>query len=73
LELASDYGSFKLWSAKGLLLMGDNFYALEDLFQAQYLWQNVLENFPQYPELIREAETKIAQLEDAKLNDDTDA
>ena len=25
------------------------------------------------PELIREAETKIAQLEDAKLNDDTDA
>jgi hypothetical protein len=53
--------------------MGDNFYALEDLFQAQYLWQNVLENFPQYPELIREAETKIAQLEDAKLNDDTDA
>ena len=73
LELASDYGAYKLWSAKGLLLMGDNFYALEDLFQAQYLWQNVLENFPQYPKLIREAETKIAQLEDAKLNDDTDA
>ena len=73
LELASDYGAYKMWSAKGLLLMGDNFFALEDLFQAQYLWQNVLENFPQYPELMREAETKIAQLEDAKLNEDTDA
>lgn len=72
LELAQDFGAYKIWAAKGLLLMGDNFLALEDHFQAQYLWQNVLENFAQFPDLIRAAEIKIEQLEALKLNDPSD-
>jgi hypothetical protein len=59
-ELAKNYASYKIWAAKGLLLMADNFYALEDLFQAHFIWQNIIDNFSQFPDVVQQAKEKIA-------------
>lgn len=66
-ELAQDYANYKNWAAKGLLLMADNFYALEDFFQAHYIWQTLTENFGQFPAVVNEAQERIEQMENAKL------
>jgi len=42
------------------LLMADNFYALEDLFQAHFIWQNIIDNFSQFPDVVQQAKEKIA-------------
>ncbi len=59
-ELAREYAPYKEWAAKGLLLMAENFYALDDLFQAHFIWQNIVDNFSQYPDLIDQAKNRLA-------------
>ena len=36
-KLAKDYSSYKYYSAKGLVVMAKNYYALKDAFQATYI------------------------------------
>ena len=59
-ELARDYAPYKEWAAKGLLLMAENFYAMEDLFQAHFIWQNMIDNFSQFPALVAQAKDRLA-------------
>ncbi|RKW06679.1 MAG: tetratricopeptide repeat protein [Capnocytophaga sp.] len=54
-KLAKEYGGYKEFSAKGLVLMAKNFYGLKDLYQANYILSSVLENFKDYPEVIAQA------------------
>ena len=62
--IAEDYGGYPKWGAKSLLLMSMNFYQLDDAFQATFILESILENFTQFPEVIKAAS---ANLENIKL------
>ncbi|REG87568.1 tetratricopeptide repeat protein [Winogradskyella sediminis] len=69
-KLVKDYGSYKLYSAKGLVVMAKNFYALGDAFQATYILESVISNFPDFTEVVNEAKQELSKIkaEEAKTN-----
>ena len=69
-KLAKDYGSYKLYSAKGLVVMAKNFYALGDAFQATYILESVISNFPEFEDVVKEARAELNKIkaEEAKTN-----
>lgn len=69
-QLAKNYSGYKLYGAKGLLLMGKNFYELDDAYQATYILENVINNFPNYEEVVEEARKELERIraEEAKTN-----
>ncbi|WP_179336056.1 tetratricopeptide repeat protein [Winogradskyella costae] len=69
-KLAKDYGSYKLFSAKGLVVMAKNFYALGDAFQATYILESVISNFPDFTDVVNEAKVELNKIkaEEAKTN-----
>ncbi len=68
--LARDYSGYREFSVKGLLLMGKNFYNLNDAYQATFILQNIIDNFKAYPEVVKQAEQELARIkaEEAKTN-----
>jgi TolA-binding protein len=73
--LAKDFSGYKRWGAKGLVLMADNFYELDDTYQATYILENVIKNFPNYPEIVKEAKQELSRIktEAAKTNSSVEA
>ncbi|NKI27320.1 tetratricopeptide repeat protein [Arenibacter sp. 6A1] len=69
-KLAKDYAGYKEWSAKGLILMAKNFYALGDAFQATYILDSVISNFSEFPKIVEEAkrESSVMKAKEAKRN-----
>ena len=61
-KLAKEYSGYKLYGAKGLVLMGKNFDQLGDAYQATYILDNVIKNFGQFPEVVKEARTELARI-----------
>lgn len=59
-QLAKDYSGYKLYGAKGLILMAKNFFMLEDAFQATYILESVITNFTDYPDLVEEAKAELS-------------
>ncbi|MGB1307691.1 MAG: tetratricopeptide repeat protein [Oceanihabitans sp.] len=69
-QLAKDYSSYKYYSAKGLVLMAKNYYALNDAFQATYILESVIKNFTSFTDIVTQAETELNKIkaEQAKTN-----
>ncbi len=69
-RLAKEYSSYKYYSAKGLVVMAKNFYALKEAYQATYILESVIENFKQYPEVTTEASEELTRMKrnEAKTN-----
>lgn len=69
-KLAKDYSGYKYYSAKGLVLMAKNFYALDDAFQATYILESVIENFKDFDDVVEEAKTELSKIkkEESKTN-----
>ncbi|MBD0830551.1 tetratricopeptide repeat protein [Aestuariibaculum sediminum] len=69
-KLAKDFSGYKYYSAKGLVLMAKNFYALNDAFQATYILESVIENFKEFSDVVDEAtnELKSIKANEAKTN-----
>lgn len=69
-RLAKDFSGYKYYSAKGLVLMAKNFYALKDAFQATYILESVIENFAEFDDVISEAKEELRSIktEEAKTN-----
>lgn len=69
-KLAKDYSSYKLYGAKGLILMAKNFYKLKDSYQATYILESVTQNFGDYPEVVSEAKKELDKIkqEESKRN-----
>jgi hypothetical protein len=65
-KLAKDYSSYKLYGAKGLVLMAKNFYALKDAYQATYILESVTKNFTDYPDVVEEAKAELAVIKNAE-------
>jgi TolA-binding protein len=69
-KLAKNYSGYKYFSAKGLVLMAKNFYALDDAFQATYILESVIENFAEFNDVVTEAKAELRKIkiEEAKTN-----
>lgn len=69
-KLAKDFSGYKYYSAKGLVLMAKNFYALNDAFQATYILESVINNFKEFDDVVEEAKTELSKIkkEEAKTN-----
>ncbi len=69
-KLAKDYSSYKYYSAKGLVIMAKNFYALKDAFQATYILESVIKNFAEFDDVVIEAQDELNEIkaEEAKTN-----
>lgn len=69
-KLAKDFSGYKYFSAKGLVLMAKNFYALGDAFQATYILESVIENFATFNDVVDEAKVELSKIkaEEAKTN-----
>ncbi|GFZ78894.1 hypothetical protein GCM10011531_05690 [Aquaticitalea lipolytica] len=69
-KLAKDYSSYKYYSAKGLVVMAKNFYALKDAFQATYILESVINNFSEFDDVVTEAQAELKKIktEEAKTN-----
>lgn len=69
-KLAKDFSGYKYYSAKGLVLMAKNFYALNDAFQATYILESVIQNFPEFDDVVSEAKTELSKIkkEESKTN-----
>lgn len=69
-KLAKDYSSYKLYSAKGLVVMAKNYYDLDDAFQATYILESVISSFPEFEEVVEEAKAELNKIksEEAKTN-----
>ena len=69
-KLAKDFSGYKYYSAKGLVLMAKNFYALGDAFQATYILESVIENFAAFDDVVSEAKAELSKIkkEEAKTN-----
>ncbi|MFH6768168.1 tetratricopeptide repeat protein [Gaetbulibacter aquiaggeris] len=69
-KLAKDFSGYKFYSAKGLVLMAKNFYALKDAYQATYILQSVIENFKEFEEVVSEAQSELNSIkaEESKTN-----
>lgn len=69
-QLAKDFSGYKYYSAKGLVLMAKNFYALDDAFQATYILESVIENFAEFDDVVNEAKEELRKIkaEEAKTN-----
>jgi len=69
-KLAKDFSGYKYYSAKGLVLMAKNFYALKDAYQATYILESVIENFKEFDEVVSEAQSELTVIkaEEAKTN-----
>ena len=58
-KIAKDFGNFPEWNAKSLLLMSQNFYQLDDAFQASFILESILTNFTQFPKIIKQAQSDL--------------
>lgn len=69
-KLAKNYSAYRYYGAKGLIVMAQNFFSLNDSFQATYILENVIKNFADYTEVTTEAQRELDRIkgEEAKTN-----
>ncbi len=60
--LIKESASKPYWGAKGLIIMSKNFDALDDQFQASYILESLIKNYPQYKDLSQEASDLLKTL-----------
>ncbi len=70
-KIASDYSAYKYWAAKGLIIMANNYYELNDAYQATYILESVIKNFAHFKDVVEEAKTALNKIktEAAKTNE----
>ena len=65
-NLVKNYSSYRKYGGMGLLLMGKNFYALDDAFQATYVLEKVTKSFTAFPEIVAEAQAELTKIKTAE-------
>ncbi len=73
-QLTRNYSGYKYYAAKSLLLMAQNFYALNDAYQATYVLERIIEIFSDYNDIKQEAKTELQRIktQEAKRNSSID-
>ena len=61
-KLAREYATYRQWGGKGLILLAQNFDRMDDVFQATYILENVVNNFEDFPEITKTAEAELQRI-----------
>ena len=71
LELVKQKPSYDYWLAKGILLLGDNFTAQKDYFNAKHSIESILDNYDGYKkgEVLAEAVQKLDYITNLEQNE----
>ena len=69
MELVQQKPSYDYWLAKGILLLGDNFTAQKDFFNAKHSVESIIENYDGFDkeELIAEATKSLEYIKTLEL------
>lgn len=71
-KITSNYSAYKYWGAKSFVVMAKNYYAIEnaDPYQATYILENIIKNFPQFTDIVSEARAELTRIKsiEAKRN-----
>ena len=61
-DMAANYADEGDWAPKALLTMADNYVSLKDPYQANYTLDMLIQNYTDYPELVKKAQEKKATI-----------
>jgi tetratricopeptide (TPR) repeat protein len=69
-DLIANYSAYKYWAVKSYVIMGKNYYGLQDVYQATFVLENVIKNFTQFDDILQEAQTELDTIKqnEAKIN-----
>lgn len=69
-ELIADYSAYKYWGVKSYVIMAKNYYSLKDAYQATFILENVIKNFTQFDDIVKEAQAELNKIKEneAKTN-----
>jgi tetratricopeptide (TPR) repeat protein len=69
-ELIADYSAYKYWGVKSYVVMAKNYYRLKDAYQATFILENVIKNFTQFDDIVKEAKAELTTIKknEAKTN-----
>ncbi|CAL2104835.1 Tetratricopeptide repeat-containing protein [Tenacibaculum sp. 190524A02b] len=70
-DLIANYSNYKYWGVKSYVIMAKNYYALKDAYQATYILESIIKNFPQFKDVIEEAKNELTSIKnkEAKTNE----
>ncbi|WP_298780192.1 tetratricopeptide repeat protein [uncultured Polaribacter sp.] len=63
-ELIANYSAYKYWGVKSYVIMGKNYYALKDVYQATFILENVIKNFTQFKDIVEEAKLELNKIKE---------
>ncbi|MGB5981257.1 MAG: tetratricopeptide repeat protein [Nonlabens sp.] len=68
--LTKNYGSYKLWSSKALVVMAQSYYAKGETLNATTILEAVIKSYGKYPEVVASARKTLNEIktEEAKTN-----
>lgn len=69
-ELIANYSAYKYWGVKSYVIMAKNYYSLEDAYQATFILENVIKNFSQFEDIVKDAQIELDTIKanEAKTN-----
>lgn len=69
-KLIANYSSYKYWGVKSYVIMGKNYYGLNDVYQATFVLENVIKNFKEFEDIIKDAQLELDTIKEneAKTN-----
>ena len=70
IQVLQEYASYKYWGVRSYVIMGKNYYGLNDAYQATFILENVIKNFKQYEDVVKEAQIELTKIKEteAKTN-----
>jgi tetratricopeptide (TPR) repeat protein len=69
-KLIADYSAYKYWGVKSYVIMAKNYYNLKDAYQATFILDNIIKNFTQFDDIVKEAQSELKTIKEneAKTN-----
>jgi len=69
-ELIAAYTTYKYWAVKSYVIMGENYYALDDIYQATFVLENIIKNFKEFKDIQEDAQKVLNTIKEnqAKKN-----
>lgn len=65
-KLIAEYANYKYWGVKSYVIMGKNYYGLNDTYQATFILENVIKNFQQYGDVVKEAQIELTKIKETE-------
>jgi tetratricopeptide (TPR) repeat protein len=69
-KLIANHVAHRYWAVKSYVIMGKNYYGLQDIYQATFVLENVIKNFKEFDSIVEDAQFELAAIKkkEAKTN-----